>query len=136
MTASINASRDFSALAALRNDARAQDPSALNDAAKQCESLFTHMLLKSMRDANRSCGEDSPYGSSQGDLYQDMFDDQIAMHLSKGKGLGLADMLVQQLTQAGMVKSSEATSDARASAPTHTISSSADHQPLTKSKED
>jgi flagellar protein FlgJ len=136
MTAPINASFDFSALASLRNDARAQDPSALKEAAKQFESLFTQMLLKSMRDANRSFGEDSLFGSSQGDFYQDMFDDQIAMHLSKGKGLGLADMLVQQLTQAGMVKSSEATSDARASAPTQTISSSADHQPLTKSKED
>ena len=30
-------------------------------------------------------------------MYQDMFDDQIAMQMSKGKGLGLADMLVRQL---------------------------------------
>jgi flagellar protein FlgJ len=130
MTAPINASFDFSALASLRNDAKAQDPSALKEAAKQFESLFTQMLLKSMRDANRSFGEDSLFGSSQGDMYQDMFDDQIAMQLSKGKGLGLADMLVQQLTQSGMVKSSEAT------APTQTVSSSAEHQPLTQSKED
>jgi flagellar protein FlgJ len=130
MTAPINASFDFSALASLRNDAKAQDPSALKEAAKQFESLFTQMLLKSMRDANRSFGEDSLFGSSQGDMYQDMFDDQIAMQLSKGKGLGLADMLVQQLTQSGMVKSSEGT------APTQTVSSSAEHQPLTQSKED
>jgi flagellar protein FlgJ len=130
MTAPINASFDFSALASLRNDAKAQDPSALKEAAKQFESLFTQMLLKSMRDANRSFGEDSLFGSSQGDMYQDMFDDQIAMQLSKGKGLGLADMLVQQLTQSGMVKPSEAT------APTQTVSSSAEHQPLTQSKED
>ena len=109
MTAPINASFDFSALASLRNDAKAQDPAALKEAAKQFESLFTQMLLKSMRDANRSFGEDSMFGSSQGDFYQDMFDDQMAMQLSKGKGLGLADMLVQQLTQAGMVKSPEAT---------------------------
>jgi flagellar protein FlgJ len=136
MTAPINASFDFSALASLRNDAKAQDPSALKEAAKQFESLFTQMLLKSMRDANRSLGEDSLFGSSQGDFYQDMFDDQIALHLSKGKGLGLADMLVQQLTQAGMVKSAEAPTEAQASAPTQKISSSADHQPLTKSKED
>ena len=39
------------------------------------------MLLKSMRDANRSYGEDSLFGSSQGDFYQDMFDDQIALLL-------------------------------------------------------
>ena len=136
MTAPINASFDFSALASLRNDAKAQDPAALKEAAKQFESLFTQMLLKSMRDANRSFGEDSLFGSSQGEMYQDMFDDQIALQMSKGKGLGLADMLVQQLTQAGMVKSSEATTGTRAAAPTQTVSSSAEHQPLTKSKED
>src|SRR5688500_17856165 len=130
MTAPIPASFDLSALAPLRNDARAQDPSALQEAAKQFESLFTQMLLKSMRDANRSFGEDSMFGSSQGDFYQDMFDDQIAMHLSKGKGLGLADMLVQQLTQAGMVKSSEAAAEAQSSGPAQKISSSMDHQPL------
>ncbi len=136
MTAPINASFDFSALASLRNDAKAQDPAALKEAAKQFESLFTQMLLKSMRDANRSFGEDSLFGSSQGEMYQDMFDDQIALQMSKGKGLGLADMLVQQLTQAGMVKSSEATTGTRAAAPTQAVSSSAEHQPLTKSKED
>jgi flagellar protein FlgJ len=132
MTAPINASFDFSALASLKNDARAQDPAALKEAAKQFESLFTQMLLKSMRDANRSFGEDSMFGSSQGDFYQDMFDDQMAMQLSKGKGLGLADMLVQQLTQAGMVKSPEATTDAAA----QTSSSTDSHQPLAKSKAD
>jgi flagellar protein FlgJ len=135
MTAPINASFDFSALASLRNDAKAQDPAALKEAAKQFESLFTQMLLKSMRDANRSFGEDSLFGSSQGDFYRDMFDDQIAMHLSKGKGLGLADMLVQQLTQAGMVKAPEAAA-AQSSASTQKISSTMDHQPLSRSKED
>lgn len=143
MTAPINASFDFSALASLRNDAKAQDPAALKEAARQFESLFTQMLLKSMRDANRSFGEDSMFGSSQGDFYQDMFDDQMAMQLSKGKGLGLADMLVQQLTQAGMVKSPEATdaaaqetSKTQFSVPAQTISSTDDHRPLAKSKAD
>jgi flagellar protein FlgJ len=65
-----------------------------------------------------------------------MFDDQIAMHLSKGKGLGLADMLVQQLTQSGLVKPPEDTTPAATSAPTQNVSSSADHRPLAKSKED
>lgn len=132
MTAPINASFDFSALAALKNDAKAQDPSALKEAAKQFESLFTQMLLKSMRDANRSFGEDSLFGSSQGDFYQDMFDDQISLQLSKGKGLGLADMLVQQLTRAGMVQSSDAASQT----PATETPSNADHQPLAKSKDD
>jgi flagellar protein FlgJ len=95
----INFFADFQGIAALKNDAKAQAPTALKEAARQFESLFTQMLLKSMREANKSFGEDSLFGSDQADMYQDMFDDQIAMQLSKGKGLGLADMLVKQLQQ-------------------------------------
>jgi flagellar protein FlgJ len=88
---------DFQGLASLKNDAKAQAPAALKEAARQFESLFTQMLLKSMREANQSFGEDSLFGSDQADLYQDMFDQQIALQMSRGRGLGLADMLVRQL---------------------------------------
>ena len=66
------------------------------------------MMLKSMRDANSSFSEGSMFSSAQGDFYQDMFDEQISMELSKGKGLGLADMLVRQLAHAGMVNETAA----------------------------
>ena len=124
----INFFADFQGLAALKNDAKGQAPTALKEAARQFESLFTQMLLKSMREANKSFGEDSLFGSDQGDMYQDMFDDQIAMQLSKGKGLGLADMLVRQLQ--GGVQSTETTSAPASSAP------AANSQALTTSKED
>jgi flagellar protein FlgJ len=52
-----------------------------------------------MREANRSFG-DSMFGGEQGEFYQDMFDDQMAVHLAQGKGLGLAEMLIRQLAQA------------------------------------
>lgn len=102
MTAPINNSfyADPQGLSALRSDAKAQDPAALKEAAKQFESLFTQMLLKSMREANKSFGE-SMFDSNQSEFYEGMFDDQIAVHLSQGKGLGLADMLVQQLQGIG-----------------------------------
>ncbi|HET9446919.1 MAG TPA: flagellar assembly peptidoglycan hydrolase FlgJ [Steroidobacteraceae bacterium] len=100
----INFFADFQGLAALKNDAKAQAPTALKEAARQFESLFTQMLLKSMREANKGFGEDSLFGSDQADMYQDMFDDQMALQLSKGKGLGLADMLVRQL-QGGSLSS-------------------------------
>jgi peptidoglycan hydrolase FlgJ len=87
---------DFAALAALRKDARAESPEALREAARQFESLFTRMMLESMRSASAG---DPIFGSDQADFYQSMFDDQLAVELSKGRGLGLADMLVQQLTQ-------------------------------------
>ena len=101
MTAPIHNTSFFAdphALTSLKQDAKAQDPAALKEAAKQFESLFTQMLLKSMREAGKSFGGDSLFGSDQADFYQGMFDDQMALHLSKGKGLGLADMLIRQLT--------------------------------------
>ena len=98
MTSPINNTffADPQGLNAIRQDAKAQDPAALKEAAKQFESLFTQMLLKSMREANKSFGE-SMFESEQTEFYQDMFDDQMAVHLAQGRGLGLADMLVRQL---------------------------------------
>ena len=90
---------DPQGLSALRQDAKTQSPSALRETAKQFESLFTTMMLKSMRAATP---KDSLLGSDQQDFYQDMFDQQLATQLSKGKGLGLADMLVQQLLRGGL----------------------------------
>jgi flagellar protein FlgJ len=86
---------DFRQFAALRRGAEANDPETLRAAAKQFESLFTKMMLDSMRSASMG---DPLFGSDQGDMYQDMADDQLAVQLSQGKGLGLADMLIRQLS--------------------------------------
>ncbi len=91
---------DTSGLSALKRGAQAQDPNTLREAAKQFESLFTRMMLKSMREANMG---DPVFGSDQEKFYQGMFDDQLAVTMSHGKGLGLADMLVTQLTRAGLI---------------------------------
>jgi len=98
---------DLKGLAALKRDAKTQDPQALRTAARQFESLFTRMMLKSMREANATFG-DKLMGSDQQDFYQGMFDDQIAVEMSKGKGLGLADMLTRQLTHMGLTPPSAA----------------------------
>jgi flagellar protein FlgJ len=88
---------DFGALGALKKDVKAgNDPQAIREAARQFESLFTDMMLKAMRAAKLGNG----LGESQeSDLYQDMYDQQLAVQMSQGKGLGLADLLVQQLTR-------------------------------------
>jgi flagellar protein FlgJ len=87
---------DFSGLEGLKSGVKADDPTAIRAAAQQFESLFTSMMLKSMREAKLSNGMGD---SQEGDLYQGMYDQQIALKMSQGKGLGLADMLVQQLTR-------------------------------------
>jgi flagellar protein FlgJ len=81
-------------LSELKRAAAKSSPQALREAARQFESLFVSMVLKSAREANF---KDPLFGSDQGDLYQDMYDEQVAAAMSSGKGLGLADMLVQQL---------------------------------------
>ncbi|HEV7609270.1 MAG TPA: glucosaminidase domain-containing protein [Steroidobacteraceae bacterium] len=86
---------DFRQLAALRRDARADDPAALREVARQFESIFTKMMLDSMRAASFG---DPMFGSDQGDMYQGMMDDQLAVEMSQGKGIGLADMLIKQLS--------------------------------------
>src|SRR6186713_2184245 len=88
---------DFRQFAALRRGADANDPAALREVARQFESIFTKMMLDSMRSASFG---DPMFGSDQGDMYQDMMDDQLAVQLSQG--LGLADMLIRQLSQGGV----------------------------------
>lgn len=86
-------------LATAKVRASQADPSVrdsnLREVAHQFESLFTHMLLKNMRAA--SLGEGA-MDSEQSNFYRDMFDQQMASELSSGRGLGIADLLVRQLS--------------------------------------
>jgi flagellar protein FlgJ len=87
---------DFNGLEGLKKGVKADDPKSIRAAAQQFESLFTNMMLKSMREAKLGQG----LGDSQeSDLYQDMYDQQLSLKMAQGKGIGLADMLVQQLTR-------------------------------------
>lgn len=85
---------DFSGLAALRARAREDQGAALDQVARQFESLFLQMMLKSMRDASFGGGL---MDSKQSEMYRDMFDKQIAMDMSQGEGIGLAEVLKRQL---------------------------------------
>ena len=85
---------DFQGLTRLRAEARTNSPETLRAVAQQFEALFTQMMLKSMRDA--SLGDDL-FDGGETKQYRDMFDQQLALTMSKGRGIGLADMLVHQL---------------------------------------
>jgi len=93
---------DFSGLQKLRskvsgNEKTEESQAATKEVAKQFESLFLQMMLKSMRDATVT-GE-----SEEGDqtrFYQEMFDKQIALDLANnenGGGLGIADLLQRDM---------------------------------------
>lgn len=85
---------DFAGLAQLRVDASRDSASALPDVAKQFEALFLQMMLKSMRAATPG----DPLLSGEGSrMYRDLFDQQVSLELAKGKGIGIADLLMRQL---------------------------------------
>ncbi len=106
---------DFSGLEKLKSAVRQQDPGALRQVAQQFESLFAKMMLKSMR---KAIGKDPIFGSDQAEMYQGMFDDQLSLELTRGHGLGLADMLMKQLRGASpAAAAASATRPATAAAP-------------------
>lgn len=95
---------DFKHFSALRRNARSDDPTALREVARQFESIFTKMMLDSMRKASFG---DPLFGSDQGDMYQGMMDDQLSIEMSQGKGMGLADLLIKQLSHGTHMKSGD-----------------------------
>ncbi len=89
---------DASGLRGLRDAAHANSPEALKKAATQFEALFLDMVMKSMRDAAPAEGL---MDSEQGKMMQGMLDQQYAKALAS-RGIGLADVLVRQMTPKGV----------------------------------
>ncbi len=86
---------DAKSLNALKYQSGQQTPAAIQEAAKQLESLFMRELIKSMREATMKSGM---LDSAQGDLGQDLLDQQFATQMS-GRPGGLSDLIAQQLTR-------------------------------------
>lgn len=87
---------DFGGLNALRAQAGQDRKAALEEVARQFEGLFMSQMLKSMRAANQVLAEGNYLNSHESGFYQDMFDSQLSLTLSRGSGLGLAEALVRQ----------------------------------------
>lgn len=85
---------DAKDLDSLRRSAKENSPEALKEVAKQFEAVFMGMLLKSMRDATP---QDGVFNSDQTKMYTSMLDQQMSQTMAK-KGVGLADVLVKQLS--------------------------------------
>ncbi|MDN3700014.1 flagellar assembly peptidoglycan hydrolase FlgJ [Vibrio artabrorum] len=101
---------DIGSLDRLRQQAingdEGSEKEALTAAAKQFESIFTSMLFKSMRDANSTFKSDL-LNSQNEQFYRQMQDDQMASELSASGSLGLADMIVAQLSSGQTSDASE-----------------------------
>ena len=95
---------DFNALAGLKAEAKKDSPEALKAVAKQFEALFLNNILKSMRAGKLSEGL---LDSQESDSYNEMYDQQLAVHLSGDPGVGLADLIVKQLSPKSAAQNAE-----------------------------
>lgn len=89
---------DINSVSQLKAGSDANSPENVRKVAQQFESLFVNMMIKSMRDANAVFAEGNPLNTPQTKFYQEMYDNQMAVHLSEGPGLGLSDALMRQLS--------------------------------------
>jgi flagellar protein FlgJ len=80
----------------LKLDARQSSPEALKQAAQQFEAVFMNMLMKSMREATP---QDGMFDSEQTRMYTSMLDQQLTQRMAS-RGVGLADVMVRQLSVA------------------------------------
>ena len=85
---------DTNSLGDLKQSAKAGSPEALKGAATQFESMFVNMMMKSMRDATP---QDGMMDSQETKTFTSMLDQQMSQKMAK-RGIGLADVLVRQLT--------------------------------------
>lgn len=91
---------DLSSLQQIRSNSAKDEKAGLRQAAEQFEAIFFSMLLGSMRKANAAFEVDGMMNSETTKFYRDMHDSQMATDLAQKGALGLADLLVQQLSPA------------------------------------
>lgn len=87
---------DFAGLQGLKGHARdgGQGEAALRAAAQQFESMFLQEMLRTMRQATI---KGDLIESNALDTFEGMFDKEVSMQMAKRGGMGLADMMVQQM---------------------------------------
>ncbi|MES1983109.1 MAG: flagellar assembly peptidoglycan hydrolase FlgJ [Pseudomonadota bacterium] len=79
----------------LRLQAKNSPDQALKATAQQFETVFMNMMLKSMRSATP---QDGMFDNEQTKMFTEMLDQQLAQSMSS-RGIGLADMMVKQLSR-------------------------------------
>ena len=92
---------DLNALQNLKSASHKDSREGIKAVAEQFESMFISMMLKSMRDANKTFSEGNILSSNDTEFYQEMFDSQISVSLAGagGGGIGLAKVIERQLLE-------------------------------------
>lgn len=87
---------DAQGLNQLKLDAKQSSPEALKQAAQQFEAVFMNMLMKSMREA---APQEGLFESEQTKLFTSMLDQQLSQKMAGSRSIGLADLMVKQLSR-------------------------------------
>ncbi len=85
---------DLHGLDALKREVKSNSQEGIKAAAKQMESMFIQMMLKSMRDASF---KDGLLNSQQSDMFTSMYDQQISQDIAEQSKMGFADLMVKQM---------------------------------------
>ncbi|MFJ4457753.1 flagellar assembly peptidoglycan hydrolase FlgJ [Pseudomonas sp. NPDC089392] len=90
---------DLNRLNALKHGDRDSEAN-VRKVAQEFESLFISEMLKASRKASDVLADDNPMNTETVKQYRDMYDQQLAVSMSReGGGIGLQDVLVRQLTK-------------------------------------
>ena len=103
---------DTKGLDQLKQSAKQNAPQSVKAVAQQFESMFMNMVMKSMREA--SGGEGGLLDNQQSKMFTSMLDQQLSQNMAK-KGVGLAEVLIRQLSPAAAVATGEEAAKANTS---------------------
>jgi len=74
-------------------------PEGAKQAARQFEALLVNEMMKSMRTTEMESGL---FSSESGKMYREMLDTQLAQRISEAGGIGLANVIYQQLVRSAL----------------------------------
>ena len=78
------------------------DPKRMEKTCKDFESLFVNYLMKEMRN---TIPENELFGGGSAEkIYTTMLDGEVAKHVSRHGGIGLANILYDQMAQKNSIK--------------------------------
>ena len=98
---------DFSGLGELRAKAQQNQDKALKETAQQFEGLFIQMMMKSMRDASETMKDEENESSARA-TFEDMFDREVSVQMSKRNAMGVANFLERAVKQRAPVAAADA----------------------------
>jgi flagellar protein FlgJ len=99
----------------LRLQAKQSPEQALKAVAQQFETVFMNMMMKSMREATP---QDGMFDNEQTKMFTGMLDQQLVQNISS-RGVGLADIMIRQLSQTVGSGVAQSNSEAAPVTPSH-----------------